>query len=148
MILIFLSSAAENLSTCITAQLTLLHGLRNSLEDIVIGMAEDGRSPGSDVVNVLVFIDVPSVGALDAVEDDGVAADGLEGTDGRGDSTGHELQRRWGVVEIHTDFFCENGMFWAACLSANEYHQSKRNIAESSSFNCRHAWHMLEHYAT
>lgn len=108
MILTF-SSAAENLSTCITAQLTLLHGLRNSLKDIVVSMAEDGRSPSSDVVNVLVFIDVPGVGALDAVEDDGVAADGLEGTDGRGDSTGHELQRRLGVVGIHADF-CKNGV--------------------------------------
>ena len=117
MLLIFLSCAAENLSTCITAQLTLLHGLRNSLEDIVIGMAEDGRSPGSDVVNVLVFIDVPSVGALDAVEDDGVAADGLEGTDGRGDSTRHELQRRWGIVEIYMGVR-ENRLLWARMVNS------------------------------
>ena len=146
MILIF-SSAEENLSTCITAQLTLLHGLRNSLEDIVIGMAEDGRSPGSDVVNVLVFIDVPSVGALDAVEDDWVAADGLEGTDGRGDSTGHELQRRWGVGEIHTDF-CENGMLWEGGISANENNQS--NVTSPNRHLSFQTWrHMLEpHVAT
>jgi len=78
-----------------TLPLTLLHGLLNGIKDIVVGMAEDSRSPGSDVVDVLVLIDVPGVGTLDAVEDDGVAADGLERTDGRGDATGHQLLRRW-----------------------------------------------------
>jgi hypothetical protein len=48
--------------------------------DLVVGMAHDGRSPASHVVDVLVSIHIPAVGILDSLKDDGLASDGLEST--------------------------------------------------------------------
>ncbi len=55
--------------------------------NLVVGMANDGGAPRADVVDVLVAIDVPAVGALDPLKDDGLAAHRLEGTHGRVDAT-------------------------------------------------------------
>ena len=42
--------------------------------DLIIGMADNCRAPAADVVDVLVSIDVPAVGVLDTLKDDGPAA--------------------------------------------------------------------------
>ena len=53
-------------------------------------LTDDGWAPGSDVIDVLVAINVPGVGSLDFVEHDRLAADGLESAYGRRDSSGHQ----------------------------------------------------------
>jgi hypothetical protein len=70
-----------------------LHSFGNGGEDVVIGVSQDGRSPGSDIVYVLVVIDIPSVGALDTIKDDWISSDALEGTHRRRHSAGHELSK-------------------------------------------------------
>mmetsp|Transcript_8138 Transcript_8138/g.20250 ORF Transcript_8138/g.20250 Transcript_8138/m.20250 type:complete len:478 (+) Transcript_8138:194-1627(+) len=71
----------------------LLHGLGDGGEHAVVGVADDGRAPRAHVVHVLVAVDVVRLAALDVVEHDGVAADRLEGADGRGDAARHDLDR-------------------------------------------------------
>jgi hypothetical protein len=53
----------------------LLHGCGNGNKDVVIGVPQDGRSPGSDVVNVIALINVPGAGALDTIKDNWVTSD-------------------------------------------------------------------------
>ena len=55
-------------------------------------MTQNSGSPGSDEINVFVVIDIPCVGALDTVENNGVSADGFEGTDWTRYTSGHQLQ--------------------------------------------------------
>mmetsp|Transcript_41301 Transcript_41301/g.100220 ORF Transcript_41301/g.100220 Transcript_41301/m.100220 type:complete len:396 (-) Transcript_41301:89-1276(-) len=71
----------------------LVHSLLDRIEHAVVCVADDRRAPRADVVDVLVAVDIPRVCALDAVEDDGVAADGLEGAHRRGDTARHDLAR-------------------------------------------------------
>lgn len=58
--------------------------------DLVVGMADNGRSPASHIVNVLVSINIPAVGILDSLKDDGLATHGLECTHGRVDAAGEK----------------------------------------------------------
>jgi hypothetical protein len=44
-------------------------------------VAEDGRAPGADVVDVLVVIHIPDAGALGALHKEGLPADAAEGAD-------------------------------------------------------------------
>mmetsp|Transcript_60032 Transcript_60032/g.82502 ORF Transcript_60032/g.82502 Transcript_60032/m.82502 type:complete len:216 (-) Transcript_60032:77-724(-) len=69
----------------------LLHLLVQGLQDGVIRVANDGRAPGADVVNVLVAINIPRIRALDPVKDHRVAAHGLEGADGARDTSWHDF---------------------------------------------------------
>mmetsp|Transcript_508 Transcript_508/g.1557 ORF Transcript_508/g.1557 Transcript_508/m.1557 type:complete len:443 (+) Transcript_508:800-2128(+) len=69
----------------------LLQGLLERLQHPVVRVADDGRAPGAHVVDVLVAIHVPRVRALDAVEDHGLAAHGLEGAHGGADAAGHQV---------------------------------------------------------
>lgn len=41
---------------------------------LVVCMADNCGAPATDIVNVLVSVDIPAVGILDALEDDGLAA--------------------------------------------------------------------------
>lgn len=59
--------------------------------NLLVGVTDNRRSPAADVVDVLVSIDVPAVGILDALEDDWLATHGLESTHGRVDTTGEQL---------------------------------------------------------
>mmetsp|Transcript_21403 Transcript_21403/g.28119 ORF Transcript_21403/g.28119 Transcript_21403/m.28119 type:complete len:267 (-) Transcript_21403:34-834(-) len=70
---------------------SLVHGGLYGIQNIIVGMSKNGRSPSSDVVNVLVLIDIPSVGTLDTIENDRISPNRLEGTDGRRNSTGHQF---------------------------------------------------------
>lgn len=58
--------------------------------DLVVGVANDGRAPGAHVVNVLVAIDIPAVGVLDALEHNGLATHAAEGAHGRVDAAGQQ----------------------------------------------------------
>ena len=55
--------------------------------DLVVGMADNGRSPASHVVDVLVAINIPAVGVLDTLKDNRLASHGLECSHGRVDAT-------------------------------------------------------------
>ena len=61
------------------------------LGDLGVGVAADGRAPRADEVDVLVPVDVEAVRARHAVEDDGLAADRLEGADGGVDASREEV---------------------------------------------------------
>mmetsp|Transcript_10241 Transcript_10241/g.17627 ORF Transcript_10241/g.17627 Transcript_10241/m.17627 type:complete len:515 (-) Transcript_10241:180-1724(-) len=69
---------------------TLIKSDLESIQNLVVGMAADSRSPGSNVVDVFVAIHVVGVGTLHAIEDHGVAADRFESADRRRDSTRHK----------------------------------------------------------
>mmetsp|Transcript_14458 Transcript_14458/g.28563 ORF Transcript_14458/g.28563 Transcript_14458/m.28563 type:complete len:393 (-) Transcript_14458:26-1204(-) len=69
---------------------TLLERLHKSLVDLGDAVAADGRAPGSDVVDVLVAINVEHIRALDRVKHHRLAADRLEGTDRRRYTAGHD----------------------------------------------------------
>ena len=71
--------------------------LRRPLEDLDdgwVGVAQDQRPPGEDVVDVLVTVHVVDARAAAVGEGDRVAADGLEGADGAVHAAGHEPARR------------------------------------------------------
>mmetsp|Transcript_11173 Transcript_11173/g.16762 ORF Transcript_11173/g.16762 Transcript_11173/m.16762 type:complete len:245 (-) Transcript_11173:96-830(-) len=69
---------------------SLVHGLLDGIQYLVIGMSDDGGSPGTNVVDVLVVVHVPGVGSLDAVEHDGVSSDALECAHRGADTTRHQ----------------------------------------------------------
>lgn len=54
-------------------------------------MSHDGRAPGTNIVYVLVSVHVTDLGAVDALENDWLAADGLESTNRAVDATGDEI---------------------------------------------------------
>jgi hypothetical protein len=58
-------------------------------DDFWVSVAADGWPPGTDVIYVLVAIHVPDVSSSDAIEDDGLSADGFEGSNWGIDSTWH-----------------------------------------------------------
>ena len=58
-----------------------------------VTVAEDHRSPGADVVEVAVAVDVEQIGPRGAVEEDRLAADAAERPGGAVHSAGHELPR-------------------------------------------------------
>ncbi len=56
-----------------------------------MGVPQDQRPEGSQVVDVAVAVDVEDAGAAAVGDERRVAADGLEGPDGAGDTAGHDL---------------------------------------------------------
>ena len=66
-------------------------GLDDGLDDLRIGVAQNQRAPGADVVDVAIAVGVPDVRALAADEERRVAADRTEGADRRIHSAGNEL---------------------------------------------------------
>ena len=60
--------------------------------DFRMRVAENGRSPGADVVDVFVAIHVPDARALGFVDEERLAADGAEGADGRVHAAGNVFQ--------------------------------------------------------
>ena len=68
-----------------------VEGAVEGRQDVGVGVAADGGAPGADVVDVLVAINVPDVGAFDVIEDDGLTADGFEGPHGGADAARHEF---------------------------------------------------------
>ncbi|CFO07559.1 Uncharacterised protein [Bordetella pertussis] len=62
-----------------------LHGAH----DFGMGMAQDGRAPGTDIVDVLLALGVPDVGALRALDEARGPAYGAEGAHGRIDAAGN-----------------------------------------------------------
>ena len=78
-------------------------GVDDGLDDRGMGVAEDHRAPGADVVDVAVAVDVPNVGAGAADEEGGLAADGAEGADrgihAAGDKLFSALLQAAGLVE-------------------------------------------------
>ena len=61
------------------------------LPHLRVGVTHDGRAPGADVVDERVAVDVDAAGPLHPVEDDGLAADRLEGTDRGVDAAGQQV---------------------------------------------------------
>ena len=72
---------------------TLLEGRAQCIVDFFVRVAANRGAPRADVVDVLVFIDVPAVRALDAIEDNRFAADRLERPHRRADATRHQTLR-------------------------------------------------------
>lgn len=68
----------------------LVCGLLNGLDDFGVCVSDDCRPPCSDEVDVLVAIDVGDVCTLCGFEEDGVATDAAERSDGAVDATGHD----------------------------------------------------------
>ena len=62
-------------------------------EHLRVGVAEDGRAPRADVVDVAVAVDVDEPGALAFAEEDGRSADGAEGAHGRIHAAGNDPLR-------------------------------------------------------
>ncbi len=62
-------------------------------DDAGMRVTEDERPPGEDVVDVAVPVDVDEVRALSALDEHRAAADCPERPHGRGDASGHELDR-------------------------------------------------------
>src|ERR1700740_3325867 len=56
-------------------------------------MAQNQRAPGTDVINVLIAVRVPEVGALSTHDKRGIAAHSAEGANRGGDSTRDQLFR-------------------------------------------------------
>jgi len=83
-------------------------GALDRCDDFWMRVPEDERSPGADVVDVLVAVGVPHAGARTSNNDGRIAADRFEGARGRIDSTGDHalgalLQRTgFGKVERQT----------------------------------------------
>mmetsp|Transcript_29086 Transcript_29086/g.93389 ORF Transcript_29086/g.93389 Transcript_29086/m.93389 type:complete len:431 (-) Transcript_29086:39-1331(-) len=71
----------------------LLHLLAQSLENLIVSVADDGWAPCADVVDVLVAVHIPSIRTLNPVEHNRVATNGLEGAYGAGDTARHQILR-------------------------------------------------------
>ena len=64
-------------------------GVLHRAHDLGMRMAQDGRAPGAHVVDVLLVLGVPDVGALRALDEARRAAHGAEGAHGRVDAAGN-----------------------------------------------------------
>lgn len=62
----------------------------NCRADFGMGVAQDHRSPGTDVIEVAIAIKVVEVGALTALKEDGLAADAAKCAGGAIHAAGHE----------------------------------------------------------
>ena len=58
-----------------------------------VGVAEDQRPPGADVVDVAVAVDVVEIGALAALDEQRLPAHRAEGAHGRIDAAREQVQR-------------------------------------------------------
>jgi hypothetical protein len=81
--------------------------LLDRLDDVGVTVAEDGRAPGADVVDVAVVVGVVEVGALGLLDEQRVAADAAEGADGGVDAA-HErgvgaLEQRSRGIAAHRE---------------------------------------------
>jgi hypothetical protein len=62
-------------------------------EDLRMAVSQQQRSPGADVIDILVAVHVEDVGALAARDERRIAADGAECPHGRVDPAGNDLHR-------------------------------------------------------
>mmetsp|Transcript_2135 Transcript_2135/g.3011 ORF Transcript_2135/g.3011 Transcript_2135/m.3011 type:complete len:293 (+) Transcript_2135:655-1533(+) len=69
---------------------SLFHGCLDSVQYIIISMSQNGRSPGSNVIDVLVLVNIPGVSTLYPVEDNRVSSDTLESTYRRRHTSRHQ----------------------------------------------------------
>ena len=56
-----------------------------------MSVTANGRSPGADVVDILILIDIPNICAFDAIEHDRLSADGFKCPHGRTHTPRHQL---------------------------------------------------------
>ena len=68
-------------------------GGRDGLDHSRVGVAEDERAPGADVVHVDVAVDVEDLRALGALDEDRVAPDGAHRAHGRVDAARQDAER-------------------------------------------------------
>jgi hypothetical protein len=61
------------------------------IDNFWMGVTADCWPPTANVVDVLVAIYIPDVGSFYAVEDDGLSADGFEGSHWGTDASWHEF---------------------------------------------------------
>src|SRR5699024_1860884 len=66
-------------------------GVLDGLDDVRVGMTQDGRTPRADVINVLGVVGIPDMGAQCPLNEYRRASDRSEGTDGGVDPTGYGL---------------------------------------------------------
>ncbi|MDB6036772.1 MAG: hypothetical protein JWM99_613, partial [Verrucomicrobiales bacterium] len=64
----------------------------DGLDDLRIGMTEDGWSPRADVINDLISVQVEQVSAFGTIHKKGRTADGAEGSDRGIDPPGDPFQ--------------------------------------------------------
>ena len=73
----------------------------NDCTHLVVGVANDRRAPGADIIHVLVAIHIPSMRTLDAVKHDWLPANRFESSHRGVYPSGHQLlvrvQGRHGV---------------------------------------------------
>ena len=55
------------------------------LDDFRVRVAENGGTPGSDVIHIVISIDVPHMSPFGFADEERLAADGAKGADGRVD---------------------------------------------------------------
>mmetsp|Transcript_130223 Transcript_130223/g.183721 ORF Transcript_130223/g.183721 Transcript_130223/m.183721 type:complete len:242 (-) Transcript_130223:26-751(-) len=72
---------------------TLLHLSTQGLQHLVICMANDGRAPGANIVNILVSIHIPRIGSFDTVKNNRVATHRLESSHRAGHAAWHQILR-------------------------------------------------------
>ena len=61
--------------------------------DFGMGMAQDGRAPGTDIINQLITVHVPNTRAFGSVHEKRIAAHSAKGAHGRIHATGNKFQR-------------------------------------------------------
>ena len=83
-----------------------MQGRLDGLDDRRMGVAEDHRAPGADVVDVAVAVDVEQVGPFGPVEEDRLAADAAERPGRAVHPAGHEL---FGPLEGQMALFVQHG---------------------------------------
>src|SRR5437660_4687936 len=71
----------------------VLRCVLDCLDDFRMRMAQYRRSPGADVVNIIIAINVPDVCAFGFVDEKWLSSDGSKGAHGRIDSAGNKFQR-------------------------------------------------------
>ena len=85
--------------------------MNDGVDHVGHGVAENERSPGADVVDVLVAVGVPDIGTFAAHQERRIAAHRAKGPDRRVHASGDELfgalLQRAGLVEVtgHDDEF-------------------------------------------
>ncbi len=67
-------------------------GVFHRLDDARRGVAMDRRTPGADVIDVFIAVDVADLGAAGVIDEEGIASDGAKGADGGIDAAGNMLQ--------------------------------------------------------
>jgi len=69
----------------------VVDGLLDCLAHGTVVVTDDHRTPRADVVDVAVAIDVEQIGTVGTLDEEGLAADRLEGAHRRVDAAGQQL---------------------------------------------------------